>query len=465
MKTSIKNTLNSMHSKWQLFCNKWDVFWNKAFDFFFKKHTLLTFIILISLSAIGIRYAVALYPARDLGVFIFPWINTIREGGGFEALANPPGNYLPSYMNLLALVSYLPSGEFITDYYHYYFGSTGYYINDMYYVKTLSFIFDAIAATGILMIARYFNRDDVGTQLFAFGLFLILPTVFTNSAIWGQADMSYTCFIIWSIYFLLKERPKTAAIFFGLALSFKIQAIFFIPVLGYLWLFKKFRLTHFFISIGTVFITFLPWYFAGASFTLPFEKFINFFGEYSALNLNSGSIFAFFANIRTAGGDASALTGLFSVMSIFLTFASCLIVLAVLYCKKIAPTPANILIVTALFSLLVPFTMARMHERYFLLADVCIMLYVVVLKRKYYLIALSQLASLICLLVYLNEDIALYLSNSSLGNMYVQNIDALVTTMINTIAATINIVMICVIARDIKRLNSPEVVESDQSII
>ena len=54
----------------------------------------------------------------------------------------------------------------------------------------------------------------------------------------------------------------------------------------------------------------------------------------------------------------------------------------------------------ALFAVLMPFVMPHMHERYFFMADIMIVLYCLVNKRKYYLIILSQLSSMITLMWY-----------------------------------------------------------------
>ena len=52
-----------------------------------------------------------------------------------------------------------------------------------------------------------------------------------NSAAWGQCDSIYAAFCLGSLYFLLRGRTWWACVFFGLALSFKLQAIFFLPAL------------------------------------------------------------------------------------------------------------------------------------------------------------------------------------------------------------------------------------------
>jgi len=68
--------------------------------------------------------------------------------------------------------------------------------------------------------------------------------VIINGAAWGQCDAIYTAFCLGSLYFILADRPAWACILFGLALSFKLQAVFFAPVLLLLFLRGKRAARH-----------------------------------------------------------------------------------------------------------------------------------------------------------------------------------------------------------------------------
>ena len=71
---------------------------------------------------------------------------------------------------------------------------------------------------------------------------ILLPTVVMNSSIWGQCDAIYVTFCVGSVYFLIKKRPWLAAAFFGVAFTFKLQAIFFLPVLVMVLIVNRHRL-------------------------------------------------------------------------------------------------------------------------------------------------------------------------------------------------------------------------------
>jgi Gpi18-like mannosyltransferase len=80
-----------------------------------------------------------------------------------------------------------------------------------------------------MVVRERFSRPLVWIGSFAVVLFA--PTVVVNSAAWGQCDSIYAAFCVGSLYFLLRRKPWSACVFFGVALSFKLQAIFFLPVL------------------------------------------------------------------------------------------------------------------------------------------------------------------------------------------------------------------------------------------
>ena len=66
--------------------------------------------------------------------------------------------------------------------------------------------------------------------MFSFFAALLAPTVFVDSALWGQTDSIYTSMLVASIYFAIRRRPILSLFFFSVALSFKLQAIFRFPL-------------------------------------------------------------------------------------------------------------------------------------------------------------------------------------------------------------------------------------------
>ncbi len=372
---------------------------NKVYDWFINfidKYGFICILVLIAIGSIVLRCVLFPFPSHDLVSFIFPWIKNFRENGNFAYLSQMQGDYLPLYMTFLAFISLFPGGKEITAYQYTYLQ------NDMIAVKSLSYIFDILMAIGIYLIVTHLYKENKGLRLISFAVALLLPTVLTNSGFWGQCDVLHTGCIIWAVYFLIKEKPLGSSIFLGLAFAFKIQAIFIVPLFGLAWLHKKFPLRYFLVSFLTIFITFLPCYFAGAHFLTPFMKYGNLTTEYMDPNLNSGSMYTFIQDIyHNKPAEMKKLAyEIIHIAGIIFALIATVTTWFTLYLKKIKLGAKSIVAIGALFSILMPFVMPHMHERYFYVADIMVLLYCLVNKKKYYLIILMQLSSMITLMWY-----------------------------------------------------------------
>lgn len=72
-------------------------------------------------------------------------------------------------------------------------------------------------------------RRNLG--LLAAIVYMYLPSVWLNSAMWGQCDVFWVGCCIASLFCFLKEKPNWGMFWFGLAFAFKQQALFFSPVI------------------------------------------------------------------------------------------------------------------------------------------------------------------------------------------------------------------------------------------
>jgi Gpi18-like mannosyltransferase len=178
----------------------------------FNAHTLKYCALgLLFLLAIGLRIAFYHVITSDYAAFTSQWYDYIKSNGGFAAFKDNFYNYNPPYLYLIALATYTPIPKLIA-------------------LKSISVIFDIVLAIfTYLIISLKYNRSYaafIGALVLLFA-----PTIFINSSAWGQCDAIYASFCLGSLYFLLKDRNGWACTFFALAISFKLQAIFFLPVL------------------------------------------------------------------------------------------------------------------------------------------------------------------------------------------------------------------------------------------
>ena len=215
-----------------------------------KKHLVITYLVVITLIALFARYKMYGFWSYDYEYCIQDWIDRIVELGGFASLKYEIGNYNIIYMFFLTVVSYLPIKHIIV-------------------VKTFSVIFDIVCAVFAALIVGVVlekNKDKLLYQSIIYTLMSFIPTMLTNSALWGQADSIYSAFTLISIYYLLKEKNIKAFIFAGLAFAFKLQFIFILPLYILLYFRKKnFSILHFLIIPAVNFVTCLPAIIAGRS--------------------------------------------------------------------------------------------------------------------------------------------------------------------------------------------------------
>ena len=217
---------------------------------------MLVVLLVVVLFAIIVR--IGMMPFREVNGdtywFQAPWTTYYRNHGGIKAIGDLPYSYikykgknyaygtnefeqyfaqegavlyqcdyLAGYLNLMVLFSYLP-------------------INSYRVCKAIGLMVDLVTATGILFISWRVTNKNRLLSILACSLYLFLPTILTNSGIWGQCDGLYTCLIIWALYFIISDRPWFSMMFVGFALATKLQGIFIIPLFGYLWLKKGFKL-------------------------------------------------------------------------------------------------------------------------------------------------------------------------------------------------------------------------------
>ena len=172
--------------------------------------TLRILFVLLFVAAIILRVSLYNVQTSDYTFFLSSWYDFIKSHGGFAAFKSNFSNYNVPYLYLIALTTYLPISKLVA-------------------IKTISILFDAVLALFTYLILNQHYKHSyipiIGTLVVLFA-----PTIFINSAAWGQADATYAAFCLGSLYFFLKDRPGWACTFFALAISFKLQAVFFAQI-------------------------------------------------------------------------------------------------------------------------------------------------------------------------------------------------------------------------------------------
>lgn len=169
------------------------------------------FLMLLPLgAALLIRILLLDHVTLDYQDFLSKWVEYFRQNGGFAAMKDPIGNYNVPYLYMLALLSYLP-------------------VPDLYGIKLFSILFDILLAWGGFRLVKQLTQDE-RLPLAAFSALLLLPTVVLNGSCWGQCDSVWAALCLLSLTQALKRRPISSMTLLALAFSFKLQAIFILPL-------------------------------------------------------------------------------------------------------------------------------------------------------------------------------------------------------------------------------------------
>ena len=372
---------------------------------------------MLFLLAVALRVSLYHVETSDYTVFLSQWYDFIQTHGGFAALKYAFSNYNTPYLSLLALTTYLPVPKLIA-------------------IITLSVVFDGVLGLFAYLILRLRYRRSYASVI---GVLVILfaPTIFINSAAWGQSDAIYTAFCLGSLYFLLKERPAWACVFFGLAISFKLQAMFFLPVLLMLLLKRKLSMKYLALIPAVFLLMLAPAFIAGRDVWSLLTIYVGqitsagvgggtvqFNGRGSG-QFNGGGIGPFngngigrFNGVGPGGGgfSSSSLTlnapsfyqwlpasapEYWKWVGIFLAVMFVVIMCFLIVASKKQLTSAIILKVALVFALAIPFLLPEMHERYFYLADVLSIIYAFYFPRYFFIAVIMQLCSLLSYAPYL----------------------------------------------------------------
>lgn len=345
------------------------------------------FKILLILSVITNSFLIRSYfisiKSDDYLYFLEGWFNSLKENGGLLALKMNLGDYNMPYMQLMALLTYLP-------------------IDPLYSIKALSIIFDYLGAifTGMLIYEITKSKD---ASILGFFITVMLPTVILNSSAWAQCDFIYVTFIVLALLFLIKEKFIKSFIFLGIAFSFKLQTIFVLPIFILYYLSERKFPIYFFLIIPIVdIILCLPSILIGKPIGEILNVYINQTGEYDQyISMNFPGIYnAFFKPIENTN-LIEMPNIVFKYLGVLFTGMIYLIFTILVLLKKLKFSKENIIEFSVWSIMICTYFLPQMHDRYMFCADVISVVCFMIDKKKWYLPVFVNMASLYTYMSYL----------------------------------------------------------------
>ena len=311
-------------------------------------------VLLLPIGAAFLARALSLdYAGTDYNNFLSRWYIFFKENGGFAAIAHAVGDYNVPYLYFMAFISYISAP-------------------DLYQIKLFSIVFDVALAWGCLRLVRCLRERDRAdpAPLIAFAAALLLPTVVLNGSYWGQCDVIYGALAVHAVALLLEGKNRTSVAFMGVAFSFKLQAVFLLPLWGVLWLAKKVKFRDLWVFPLTYVIVIIPAVLLGKPLSETLLVYFNQMGEYSWLTLNAPSVFQFFPYSLSGPSGSGALHEALSAAGIAAAAVLVLIMLGLGLWLRGRLDRQTCMAAAVVLAVGVPFLLPHMHERYFFLADV-----------------------------------------------------------------------------------------------
>ncbi len=266
-------------------------------------------------------------------------------------------------------------------------------------LKMVPALFDLATTALIYLFLRKqlsFKQTLLGTALYAFN-----PAVIFNVAVWGQFDVIYTFFLVFSLILALKNKPEVSAVVFAVGLLTKPQGIALLPLVALL-IYKKSGVKRLLLSVVafvvTIFAVILPF-----EWSNPITFLSNiYFGAYSTYAYTSINAFNLWGTFGLWIPDGNLYVLGWALFGAFATFT-----LYILH--KRFKVSGEWLALFAAFMLFFAFFMlpTRIHERYlFPVISVLALMFPLVKKARVFYVVLTAtlFANQAYVLYYLNLD-------------------------------------------------------------
>lgn len=342
----------------------------------FKVRVLeLLLVTLITILGLYCRYKLYPFESQDYIQNLSRWWDKLAAAGGIDGLKLQVGNYTQPYVYLMALGTYLPWSSLTV-------------------IKSISVLFDLILAVLVALTVWHCTRSNFKT-LFSYCFTFLAPTVIVNSALWAQCDSVIMVFILLTILMFLKEKPSCACVSFGIAMAIKIQSIFIAPVFLILWMNRKVEFKHLLLIPLSYALSFIPTALAGGNYfdalTFAYWQITTTAND---LSFNCANMWAPIRSI--VDYDISKGATMLALSTTFVATYTCIR-------KKLVLNNQLIITLFLFFSLLIPFMLPHMHERYYYYAEIISIIYAMMNIKKLYVPISLMLVSIYSYLPFLFE--------------------------------------------------------------
>lgn len=317
---------------------------------FFSKRSFL----FITIAGFCLRMVFFAWPSGDYIEYLHPWFEQIKQNGGIDAIGEPIGNYMVSYIYILAILTYLPLPDIVS-------------------IKIVSCIGDIILAFYCMKLSFAVSRDSIISKM-VYVAVICSPSVILNSGAWAQCDSLYTAALIAFLYYIAVNDSKKAMISVSVAFCLKLQTVFLAPIILAAFLKGKIKWRHVFYAPLIYLLMIFPAYIQGRSLKSLILLYFDQAKTYTALSMNAPNFYAWFPWQYT--------NEKLEILGIVVAFMITLILPIFIVINNLLLDGTDLVKFALYSATLLPFVLPHMHERYFYLASVLSLIYIIGCSNK-----------------------------------------------------------------------------------
>lgn len=337
------------------------------------KHMPLLLAILFTVLGILARVALRDVISGDYKGALSVWFDKIAQNGLYKQI----GDYNVAYQLLIWLLTKL-------------------HHNSLYLYKISSCIFDfALAITAGIIFndicygenlkaqnvkfyseAKPFDFKKMGGVL-VYGLVLLSPTTFINSAGWAQCDAIYGFFSLLSILLLDKKRYTLAMLIVGIGFAFKLQCVFVLPIFAFVYFVRRdFSALKFLLIPMGMLIPPSPIVLWGRSLIEVFKIYIMQTNRWEAISMNYPSVWLLLCQERNADQY------MYMKLPAVIVTITVLVALMLWFLKKKYKVEGKSLYIMAFLLIYTcVLFLPAMHERYGFLYEILAIIFAVIIPK------------------------------------------------------------------------------------
>lgn len=338
--------------------------WEETLKEWIRKNALLFGYLAVALLGVFLRWSYLPMLSADLKWMNASWFAAIKAGG-MGSVLDPQLQYTysPLHLYVWTLAARL-------------FGS----FNTHLVLKGVSFAMEAVLIAACFGVILRLTKHSL-YRFIGFAMLCLNPVLLWNVAGWGQTDAGFAGMCMLSVLLLMEEKPQWGLAALGVALAWKLQAIFILPLFMYAWFQspKKFSILWFLLVPAIWVGSGVPMVLVGASPLYAAEIYFGQTGMYTQITYNYPNLYAIMGE---AVGQEAMYDGMFSRTGMVMLIALLGGMAVWLMQRRMVLREKSTWVLLGAWCVITcVFFLPRMHERYAIVGELLLLCWAVWLAK------------------------------------------------------------------------------------